>query len=180
MPSRKYENEGGPGIKDIVTLLRDASLKPQEDVERFIRATVLNWVIAATDAHAKNYALLHSPGGGVRLAPFYDILSYLPYAESRLHRVKLAIKVGTTYLVRRINRSSWETLAKANGLTSKYVLGNIEAVLAQLPEATEKVAQASIDEGLDPSAIGRLAVRILDRTKACTAVLAHAPVSPAA
>lgn len=173
MPSRKYENEGGPGIKDIVTLLRDASLKPQEDVERLIRATALNWAIAATDAHAKNYALLHSAGGGVRLAPLYDILSYLPYAEPTLHRVRLAMKVGTKYLVRRINRSSWETLAKANGMTPKYVLENIEAVLAKLPEATEKIAQASIDEGLDSSVIRRLADRILDRTKYCTAVLAH-------
>ncbi|MEO5815532.1 MAG: HipA domain-containing protein [Gemmatimonadaceae bacterium] len=82
MPHQKYEREGGPGIRDIITLLRDSSSRPDEDVDRFLRATALNWVIAATDAHAKNYALLHGEGGRLRLAPFYDILSYLPIPQS--------------------------------------------------------------------------------------------------
>lgn len=167
MPTRTYENEGGPGIAEILNLLRTASSKAQEDIERFLRATVLNWVLAATDAHAKNFALLHGPGGEVRLAPFYDIVSVLPYADARLYRVKLAMKVGGEYLVRRINRRSWESLAKSNGLPTSHVLENVNHVLEQLASAVDAVAHRAINEGLAKSLIESLAARVRSRTKDC-------------
>ncbi|MGH7624219.1 MAG: type II toxin-antitoxin system HipA family toxin [Gemmatimonadaceae bacterium] len=171
LPTRKYENEGGPGIADVISLLKDASRKAEDDVERFIRATVLNWVIAAPDAHAKNYALLHSPGGGVRLAPFYDILSFLPYADAALHRIKLAMQIGGRYLVRQVNRTSWETLAKDNGMSIPYVLDNITHVLDQLPLAAGAVADAAIHDGLDPSSITKIQDLIVARSRTCATAL---------
>lgn len=180
MPTRKYENEGGPGIKDAVALLRDASRKPQEDVQRFLGATILTWVIAATDAQSKNYALLHSPEG-TRLAPFYDIASYLPYTDPRLYRVKLAMKIGGTYVARRIGRLSWEALAKDNGMPVGYVLESVAQILQQLPSAVEEVFQRATQEGLNPKIIGPLATAILQRVKDCTALLVNTPaVWPAA
>jgi serine/threonine-protein kinase HipA len=180
MPTRKYENEGGPGVKDTVALLRDASRKPQEDVQRFLGATILTWVIAATDAHAKNYALLHSPEG-TRLAPFYDIASYLPYTDARLDRVKLAMKIGGTYMARRIGRLAWETLAKDNGMPVSYVLENVAQVLQQLPSAVDEVVQRASQEGLNTKIIGPVATGILQRVAECTAMLVNKPsVSPAA
>jgi serine/threonine-protein kinase HipA len=128
---------------------------------------VLNWVLAATDAHAKNFALLHGPGGGVRLAPFYDIVSLLPYADARLYRVKMPMKIGGTYLIRRINRTSWESLARSNGLRAPYVLENVLHVLEQLPHAIETVAHRAIDEGLAAKVIEPLADRIRERTNSC-------------
>jgi serine/threonine-protein kinase HipA len=174
MPTRKYEREGGPGIADIISVLRDASLDPTEDIERFIQATALNWVIAATDVHAKNYALLHAAGGGVRLAPFYDILSYLPYADSALHRVKLAMKIDNKYLVSRVNRSSWESLATANGLAIKKVMNDVDSVLERLPKVADRVAGESIDSGLDPSVVEDLRDRVLQRTRDCANIIAIA------
>lgn len=181
MPTRKYEREGGPGISAIVTLLRESSSKATEDIERFIQATALNWVIAATDAHAKNYALLHGPGGGVRLAPFYDIVSYLPYSDSALHRVKLAMKLGTKYLVHRISRSSWETLAASNGLSTTMVLSNVRSVLERLPTIVDNIANDSIKAGLDSETIEQLRTRVLERTNECLSRLSAVDsVSPAA
>ncbi|MGH7864282.1 MAG: type II toxin-antitoxin system HipA family toxin, partial [Candidatus Binataceae bacterium] len=168
MPTRKYENEGGPGVTEIFSLLRGSSSKPQEDIERFLRVTILGWVLVATDAHAKNFALLHGPGGQVRLAPFYDIVSFLPYADPRLHRVKLAMKVGGEYLVRRITRRNWESLAKGNGLTSSYMLEAASYVLEQLTVAIDVVAQRAIKEGLAHSVVEPLAERVRARTKYCS------------
>ena len=170
-PSHKYQNEGGPGMADIITLLREASLDADDDIARFLRASTLNWVIAATDAHAKNYALLHGPGG-VRLAPFYDILSFLPYADHALHRVKLAMSIGGEYSVRRVNRVRWEKLAKDNGLRVGYVLDIVVDVLAQLPRAVESVSESTGEAGIDSKVIRRLAARVLQRTRECTAMLA--------
>ena len=66
MPTKKYQNEGGPSALTIVELLRGASTSQAEDVQTFIRALGLNWLIAGTDAHAKNFSLLLA-GGRVRL-----------------------------------------------------------------------------------------------------------------
>jgi len=170
MPTRKYENEGGPGIARVMQLLRDASANPQDDILRFLRATALAWVIAATDAHAKNYALLHAAGGALRLAPFYDILSFLPY-DGALHDVKLAMRIGSQYLVRRVNRRCWETLAKASGLGTKDVLDIVRDVVAQMPTAVESAADAAMDAGLDATVIRTLDTRIRGRTRTCAAML---------
>ena len=79
-PTRKYQNEGGPGPVQIVRLLRGA-MRPtaaEDAVRRFADALAWNWLIAGTDAHAKNYSLLLA-GPEARLAPLYDIASALPY-----------------------------------------------------------------------------------------------------
>jgi serine/threonine-protein kinase HipA len=171
MPTRKYENEGGPGIHDVISVLRDSSRQPEDDIDRFIGLLVVNWVIAATDGHAKNYALLHGPGGGTRLAPFYDIASYLPYADPGLHRVKLAMKIGTNYLVRRISRSGWEALARANGIPMPHVLQRAEEILSALPSAIEAVHNAAVDEGLDERFIDELSGLIEQRVQSCSAAM---------
>ena len=166
MPTQKYENEGGPGIPDLISLLQEASTKPDDDVARFIRATALNWVLAATDAHAKNYALLHS-NRGVRLAPFYDVLSYLPYADANLNRVKLAMRIGREYLVRRIHRQSWSALAKQSRVSEGTVVENVLAVLEALPAAIDRTAERSIREGLDRGIIEPLQKRVQHRVVRC-------------
>lgn len=172
MPTRKYENDGGPGISRVIGLLRDASSNPQDDILRFLHMTALNWVIAATDAHAKNYALLHASGGALRLAPFYDVLSYLPYGDDALHRVKLAMSIGGEYLVRRVNRHCWESLAKLSGLDTTDVLDIVRDVVARVPTAVESATDAAVDSGLDSTVIRTLNTRIIGRTRTCAATLA--------
>lgn len=78
MPTKKYQNEGGPSATNIIDLLRTYSTDRDTDLDTFVTALGFNWLIAGTDAHAKNYSLLLS-GPDVRLAPLYDIASILPY-----------------------------------------------------------------------------------------------------
>lgn len=171
MPTRKYENDGGPGAQEIIRLLRDSSHKPLDDVERFVSALALNWIIAGTDGHAKNYALLHAAGGATRLAPFYDIASYLPYAEAPLHRVKLAMKVGSQYLVRKIDRSHWEGLAKSISVQPATLTQQIEGIVEAVATTVPAIRDGAIEEGLDPATIQLLADRVLDRTEDCLAAM---------
>ena len=167
MPTRKYENEGGPGIPAIVEILRENSRNPREDIDRFVGSIAVNWLLAATDAHAKNHALLHGPGGVVRLAPFYDIASFLPYAEPTLHRVKLAMRIGGEYLVRRIGRADWLALAKATGLASDQVLATVEDILSRMPSALDAVRERVVAERLDERVITRLARSIGGHVRLC-------------
>ena len=100
-PSSKYENEGGPGAEQIARLLR-REVRPRRAVDDavglFADALAFNWIIAGTDAHAKNYSVLLA-GGAVRLAPLYDIASALPYDDMYVPKLRLAMRVGGEYRV---------------------------------------------------------------------------------
>jgi serine/threonine-protein kinase HipA len=101
-PTRKYQNEGGPGIRDIVELLTAKSTSRGEDVATFLDSVAYNWLIVGTDAHAKNYALLIGAEGRIRLAPLYDMASVLPYPAIGIEKAKLSMKLGGEYRLRNI------------------------------------------------------------------------------
>jgi serine/threonine-protein kinase HipA len=167
LPWNKYESEGGPGVAAIVSLIQESSLEPETDLGRFIDVTILNWVIAATDGHAKNYALLHVPGGGIRFAPFYDVASYLPYADERLYEVKMAMRIGQEYLVRRVALKDWKALATAARLSPEYVVRRIEDLLPRIPAAVTSVADRAITQGLPKNFVEPIAERIIERSHEC-------------
>ena len=112
MPQVKYQNEGGPSIKDIMALL-SGSAKPSEDRDRFMRAQAYNFVIGGSDAHGKNYGLLLAAKGRFRLAPLYDVISILPYIENR--KAKLAMSIDGYYRFDKIYPRHWEAQARASG-----------------------------------------------------------------
>ena len=94
-PHQKYQADGGPSAAEIVKLLERFSDDHNDDIGRFTMALAFNWVIAGTDAHSKNYSLLHAPGSHVRLAPLYDLASYMPYQrDPRSTKVKLADSIA--------------------------------------------------------------------------------------
>lgn len=75
--SKKYEADGGPGILDIGRILR-GSVARQEDLETLLKAQLVFWMLAACDAHAKNFSLRILSQGRYRLTPLYDVISYWP------------------------------------------------------------------------------------------------------
>lgn len=70
----KYESDGGPGIADIMQFLMGSS-NALEDRYSFMKFQVFQWLIGATDGHAKNFSVFIERGGSYRLTPFYDIIS---------------------------------------------------------------------------------------------------------
>jgi serine/threonine-protein kinase HipA len=167
LPWEKYENEGGPGVADIVALIQESSLDQAADVARLVDMLALNWVIGAPDAHAKNYAFLHVRGGGVRLAPFYDIASYLPYIGKRLHELKLAMRIGKEYLVRRVALRDWQKLAEASKLSPAYVMERVESLIGRVSDAVSDVARRAERDGLERKFVAPLADRIVERSAEC-------------
>jgi serine/threonine-protein kinase HipA len=73
-PAQKYEEQGGPGLRDLTSVLRDFG--DPADVITLLRRTAFNMAVGNADAHAKNFSLLHEPDTSiVKLAPLYDVLS---------------------------------------------------------------------------------------------------------
>ena len=75
--SIKYESDGGPGIGEIMQLLMGSS-NAIEDRYHFMMFQVFQWLIGATDGHARNFSLFIERGGSYRLTPFYDVISAWP------------------------------------------------------------------------------------------------------
>jgi len=66
----KYQNEGGPSLKQCFDLLRAVSSAPVIDLQRLLDSAVLNYLIGNHDAHGKNFSLVYGRDRGeVRLAP---------------------------------------------------------------------------------------------------------------
>jgi serine/threonine-protein kinase HipA len=108
----KYQNGGGPGISDIVRLLRTYSGDSQQDIDTFIDSVAFNWLIVGTDAYAKNYALLIGTRSRARLAPLYNVASILPYTQINLKKTKLAMNLGGEYHFSHIQAGHWNQMAQ--------------------------------------------------------------------
>jgi serine/threonine-protein kinase HipA len=134
-PERKYENEGGPGAIAIADLLRNTSTSTIEDVAAFVDALIFNWLIAGTDAHAKNYSVLIGAQGHVRLAPLYDIASVLAYEHIDFRAVKLAMRVGRHYRLDTIQPRHWADAAKRLKLPVAAVMQRLTDLSVALPDA---------------------------------------------
>ncbi len=165
-PSGKYQNEGGPGPSDIARLLR-RSMPPRiadDAVFRFVEALIWNWLIAGTDAHAKNYSLLLA-NDQVRLAPLYDIASALPYGVHE-RKLRLAMKIGSDYRVIP-NRNTWPAAARELGLNPEAVLTRVRELASVAPRAFADAAEAPEVAALGGDLPSRLVDLIADRADRC-------------
>ncbi len=104
-------------------------------------ALVYNWLVLATDGHAKNYSLLLS-GHQVRLAPLYDIASALPHLDHP-RKARMAQKIGGEYRPAFIQRRHWERMARSLGLGSDEAHARITALAERLPDALRDAASES-------------------------------------
>jgi serine/threonine-protein kinase HipA len=172
MPTIKYQNEKGPSATDIVALLRTHSSERETDVDTFVNAIGFNWLIAGTDAHAKNYSLLIGGGPRIRLAPLYDLASILPYDEFDMHKVKLTMKVGGEYLLRQIGIRQWQKFAREMRVDPGKLTAGLGAMAANLPDAINDARMRAQGEGLERAVIDRLATRLNEWIAECAKTLA--------
>ncbi len=78
-----------------------------------------NYLIAATDGHAKNYSLMLESDGAHRLAPMYDVASIAPYVNAddwRNKPPKLAMSIGGENRVGRVSVGNIARMVKLCGL----------------------------------------------------------------
>lgn len=141
--SLKYESDGGPGMREILSVL-DHSSRATIDKTAFVRAQIAFWMLAATDGHAKNFSLFHERGGTYRLTPFYDVLSAWPIigrGPNQLdeHKVKLAMAVrgkSARWKLGEIKTRHWHAVAKLAGI------GDASAIIDELIEISPRACDA--------------------------------------
>ena len=69
LPDNKYTMYGGPNCAEALGLLTSTGPTAQTNAAGFLQMLFLNYLLAATDAHAKNYSIMLAADGSHRLAP---------------------------------------------------------------------------------------------------------------
>jgi serine/threonine-protein kinase HipA len=169
-PTRKYQNEGGPGPRDVARVFRQAmpGHSAAQAVRRFVEALAWNWLIAGTDAHAKNYSLLLA-AGQVRLAPLYDIASALPYGTNE-RKLRFAMKLGGDYRVFP-HRNRWRDVALELHIDPDETVARVEALARLAPDAFAAAASVHDIVALKRDLPGRLVDLVADHAARCVQLL---------
>ncbi len=141
---RKYENDGGPGMRACLDLL-SASEHAIDDKRRFVLAQLAFWLLAATDGHAKNFSLAIGRGGRFRMTPLYDVLSVWPIMgdgpnQLSPYRARLAMALRGKNAHARladIHVRHWQALAAQSGVPDAFA--GMQALVERVPAGLERV-----------------------------------------
>ena len=142
-PGTKYEEQGGPALRDLADLLRNYG--DPADVTRLLRRTTFNMAVGNADAHAKNFSVLHHMDNPViSLAPLYDVLSTIALeltdAVGRPMQADphLGQRVGGQADIRKVTAASLVDEAASWGIrrraASSVVAETLDRVLTAIPQ----------------------------------------------
>ncbi len=153
LPGAKYEANGGPSVAQVVALLRRlGSARAALDVNRFLKAVLLNFMLGNSDAHGKNFALLYDDSGAPRLAPLYDVVSTVVYPELT---ARMAMSIGGVEQPAEVDLAAWERLADASGLG-----GQLPALVkrwsADVIVGLQEARRAALEEGWHRPVVDRI------------------------
>jgi serine/threonine-protein kinase HipA len=166
-PLLKYEQLGGPGVREIARLLHAnvTGGHHDEDAATFIDAIAFNWLVAGTDAHARNYSLLHTRSS-TRLAPLYDLNSFLPYTAGR--PIGLAMRIGFTERdPAQVTARHWDELAHDCGVDADETLRRVSTLAESLLAAVDGVAADPLIRRWDSPLPDRLCELLASHVATC-------------
>ena len=136
----KYQAGGGVGLKDCCGIIEEFSNNRLIDITRFIEWIIFNYLIGNTDAHAKNISLLHDRDG-IRLAPFYDLLSTEVYSEKIVDHT-MAMLVNGKGKYDSLRPKDFLALFGHLGLNATNMMKTIKARFADIVPIAENLSSA--------------------------------------
>ena len=144
-PEHKYQQEGGPLVRDCIALLREWSTVPALDIPVFMDGLIFNMLIGNADAHGKNYSLLYQDGER-RIAPFYDLVCTLSWPE--LSKTP-AMKIGRSETIEAITAVHWKKMAEESKIGWPMVRDRIQQISQKVADNIHPVEEqcASLNPG---------------------------------
>lgn len=159
----KYETDGGPSLSRCCHLLKENGV-PASDLKRLVQWVFFNLFVGNNDSHAKNLSVYFMPDGGVKLTPFYDLLSTSIYAG--LSR-KFAFKIGGENVPSEIGASHISKMAEELNFKPTYVMKIAEEIsvniLSNIDDTTAELMRGA-NFGSDQTMLERLNAYIRSNT----------------
>ena len=148
MPVSKYENDGGPGFRELFNTTLLHTSRPVLETQKLLRLVLFNYLTGNCDAHAKNFSLLQNPENGMlSLAPAYDLICTTFYGE-RLES-SMAMRIGEHSRIDRITKDDFALFSEEAGINFKAIARELhllrESITGQIDEITQRIAQETPD-----------------------------------
>lgn len=154
-PSKKYQTDGGPGTSQIANLLNRLPAPMSEDAKsRFFDYMAFNVAIGATDAHAKNFSIIHRGPNSV-LAPLYDVASVTPYHQD--NEIKSAMRVGNNIRLSKIIETDFVMLGRRFDVSADEAIDRYRDIRSRVPDAFQEIAQEIDETGRNAEIAHRIA-----------------------
>lgn len=149
MSTSKYQNDGGPGIADIYSVIKKICSIPAIETRKFLKYVVFNYIIGNCDSHGKNYSLLYK-NNTVELAPIYDAVSTAIYPELT---DKLSMKIGSLYELKKVLKEDFWSLCEVLDIKKNV----IESIFSDFQNSLDKAyEELKKDEKIDLSVADRI------------------------
>jgi serine/threonine-protein kinase HipA len=132
----KYEADGGPSFRDCFEILKQSS-RPGVDQRNALRWLFFNLYVGNNDSHAKNLSMI-AGAGGLRLAPFYDLMSTRVY--SGLGR-NFAFSIGGESEPGKIGPAQLADFAASLKVAPKYLEKIARDMAARIDAAIPRAAE---------------------------------------
>ena len=133
--SRKYQQEGGPSLKDCFALIREWSSVPVLDIRDFLDAVVFAALTGNADAHSKNFSFLYSRKER-RLAPLYDQVCTVAWPELS---TQFSMKIGTAGTLAEVSPEHFQQLATSVHLGWPMVRERLTEMADRIVEACRRL-----------------------------------------
>jgi serine/threonine-protein kinase HipA len=142
---KKYESDAGPTFADNYNLVKANSSAPIKDLNQLLKWLIFNLVIGNNDSHSKNLAFLQT-GDGIRLAPFYDLISTSVYKEIGQN---FAFKIGGQNLWFKLNKRLFDKLSDELELKDEVIPKLALKLLNDIEKYYPKLLEEFNDRFLD-------------------------------
>lgn len=159
----KYEEKGGPTIKDNYNLLASnvPASKRLESIQTFLDWICFNLIIGNHDSHSKNISFLLRNGKN-ELAPFYDLICTAIYPNLRK---QFAFQIGDRYEFSRIGRNQIKLLENSLALREGTFRQRLATVNTRIHEKKDTLVEKICNEFPSSKIPYRISQLIDDRTK---------------
>lgn len=130
--SRKYQQEGGPSLRECFQMIRDWSTTPVLDIRHMLDAVIFAAVTGNADAHGKNHSYLYAQGTR-RMAPLYDQVCTMAWPELS---TTLSMKIGSASTLAEVSPEHFKQLCSIAKLGWPMARERIKTLCRQILDAT--------------------------------------------
>lgn len=130
--SRKYQQEGGPSLRECFQMIRDWSTTSVLDIRHMLDAVIFAAITGNADAHGKNHSFVYAQGTR-RMAPLYDQVCTMAWPELS---TTLSMKIGNASTLAEVSPEHFKQLCGIAKLGWPMVRERIKTLCRQILDAT--------------------------------------------